>query len=130
MWLLDTNICIAYLNGQDPSLLPKFQSLKFENIALCSVVKAELIYGAHASTQVSDNLKKIRSFFDFFDSFSFDDQAADCYGRIRAGLKKEGKLIGANDMLIASIALANQMTLITKDKKDFSRIAELAVEFW
>jgi tRNA(fMet)-specific endonuclease VapC len=67
---------------------------------------------------------------DPFRSLPFDDASAEVYGRIRAQLGAQGNLIGPNDLLIASIALANNLTLVTHNTREFSRIPELRIEDW
>lgn len=56
-------------------------------------------------------------FLDEFQSLAFDDQAAEQYGTIKAALEKLGTPIGPNDLMIASIALANNLTLVTQYKR-------------
>ncbi len=63
-------------------------------------------------------------------SLPFDDNAAHEYGRIRAHLASLGTPIGPNDLMIASIALANNLTLITHNTAEFSRIPALQLEDW
>jgi hypothetical protein len=65
-----------------------------------------------------------------FVCFPFDDPAADQYGTIRAALASAGTPIGPNDLLIAAIALANGLTLVTLNTTEFSRIPGLTIEDW
>src|SRR6185295_15075505 len=106
MFLLDTNICIAFLNGEDEGVRDLLLGLPREQVALCSVVKAELLYGARNSGKVEHNLARLERFFEPLRSLPFDDEAAARYGSLRAQLRREGRPIGANDMLVAAIALA------------------------
>jgi tRNA(fMet)-specific endonuclease VapC len=99
-------------------------------VVLCSVVKAELVYGAHRSRQTEQNLKRLDHFFSAFRSLPFDDQAAIVYGRIRALLADAGRLIGPNDLLIAAIALANHAILVTHNTSEFSQVPDLKLEDW
>lgn len=130
MRLLDTNICIAYLNGTDPRVRDKLLALAPSEVCLCSVVKAELLFGARKSAKVKDNLEKLKAFFVPFDSLLFDDRAAEQYGVIRAQLERDGTPIGTNDMLIASIAMAQDAELVTRNQDEFTRIAGLRVDTW
>ena len=75
-----------------------------EDVVLCSVVRAELVYGALRSRDAAANLSKVNQFISRFLSVPFDDDAAEAYGRIRADLSDRGLTIGPNDLLIASIA--------------------------
>lgn len=129
-YLIDTNICIALLKKNDHALVDKIHSFNPANIFLCSVVKAELVYGARLSQKVDENLRVLKIFFEQFDSFPFDDQAIDHYGIIRTSLKKVGTPIGANDMLIAATALAYDLTLVTRNRNEFVRVPNLRLEYW
>ena len=76
-YLLDTNACIQYLNGRSEHLRQHLSSKRPEDIMLCSIVKAELFFGARKSAKPERNLEKIRRFFNRFVSLPFDDTAAD-----------------------------------------------------
>ena len=129
-YLLDTNICIALLKGTDPVLAKNIASHQPHDFALCSVVKAELIFGARNSQKVEANLTLLHHFFDSFTSLPFDDSSAEHYGVIRTTLSRQGTPIGANDLLIASIALAHNLAVITRNRNEFLRVPALRVEMW
>ena len=128
--LLDTNICIAFLNGSDVSVRDRLLGLSPEEVFLCSVVKAELLYGARNSARVDENLARLRSFFEPFTSLAFDDDAAGRYGILRAQLKRDGRLIGSNDLMIAATALATDLTLVTRNQDEFQRVPGLRLTAW
>jgi len=88
-------VCIAYLNGSDPAVRDRLLSHTPDEIALCSVVKAELLYGARNSARVESNLRKLERFFEPFTSFAFGDGAAEWYGQIRAQLRPSSRSIEA-----------------------------------
>jgi tRNA(fMet)-specific endonuclease VapC len=129
-YLLDTNVCVAYLNERESSLRQRFEATSPGDLSLCSVVKAELLYGARNSSRVADNLSKLSKFFSLFESLPFDDDAAEHYGVVRAQLRRGGHPIGANDMMIAATALAADLTIITRNQNEFLRVAGLRVEAW
>ena len=128
--LVDSNVCIAFLNGTDQGVRSRLLAESPDEVCLCSVVKAELLYGARNSARVDENLARLREFFEPFESLPFDDAAAEHYGVIRAQLRRAGTPIGANDMLIAAIALAADATLVTRNRGEFHRIAGLRVQSW
>lgn len=130
MRLLDTNVCVGWLGGKDLGVKRQLASLKRDEVALCSVVKAELLYGARASTRVRENLERLETLFALFPSLPFDDAAAEHYGTLRAQLRRSGTPIGGTDMLIASIALATDATLVTRNEKQFRLVPGLRVEVW
>ena len=129
-YLLDTNVCIGYLSGRAPGVLERLRSLPRSDVAVCSVVKAELFYGAARSTDPERSLAAQRQFLGQFASLDFDDRAAEVAGRIRAVLARRGEPIGPGDLQIAAIALANGLTLVTRNVREFSRVEELVVEDW
>ena len=129
-YLLDTNACIRYLNGRSEPLRRQLLAHQPEDIVLCSVVKAELFYGAWRTQNPQHTLEKQIQFIGQFLSLPFDDAAAEIYGQIRADLAQKGTPIGPNDLLIAAIALATQVTLVTHNLGEFSRISGLKLEDW
>lgn len=129
-YLLDTNTCIKYLNGRSEKIKQHLDTLQAEDILMCSVVKAELFYGAIKSARPTENLSKQHYFVNRFSSLPFDDRAAEIYAEIRARLEKLGTPIGPNDLLIAAIALANQVTLVTHNTGEFGRVEGLQWEDW
>ena len=128
--LLDTNICIALLAHKDRALRERYLACGPDELFLCSVVKAELFFGARNSARVDENLRRLDQFWGPLACLSFDELAAAHYGEIRAGLKRAGTPIGGNDLQIAAIARANDLTLVTRNQDAFRRVAGLRVECW
>jgi tRNA(fMet)-specific endonuclease VapC len=129
-YLLDTNPCIQYLNGRSESLRKRIDGARDEQIAICSVVKAELFFGALKSRDPERVLACERRFLARFVSLPFDDDAAEAYGTIRANLEREGIPIGANDLMIAAIAVVRKLVLVTHNVREFGRVAGLVIEDW
>ncbi len=131
MYLLDSNACIRLLNKSASSnMARKLAELTPDDIRLCSVVKSELYYGADKSTRRDRNLASLNRFFSQFISLPFDDNAAAIAGQVRAQLDVAGTPIGSNDLLIAAIALSNDLTLVTHNTREFGRINGLRYEDW
>ncbi len=129
-YLLDTNTCIHYLNHPDSPVRRRLEGIIPADVALCSMVKAELYYGAFKSKQTAKNLAALEYLFSILTSLPFDDSAARIYGEIRSDLSIKGTLIGPNDMIIAATALAHNTTLVTRNTKEFLRMSNLRVEDW
>lgn len=129
-YLLDTNVCVMYLNGRSISVRDRLRSIPAEEMAVCSVVKAELFYGAMRSNNSTRTLERQREFLDGFVSLPFDDEAAIVCGEIRARLASAGTLIGTFDLQIAAIALANNLMLVTHNTREFGRVDGLQIEDW
>ncbi len=130
MYLLDTNICIAILNGTSTGVVQRLKQTPRSNVYLCPIVKAELYYGAHKSTRRGQNLALLERFFSEFEILLFNDRGAEIYGSIRAVLAKKGTPIGPNDLIIAATALAYDAVLITHNIREFSRVPDLKIEDW
>jgi tRNA(fMet)-specific endonuclease VapC len=129
-YLLDTNTCIVYLKGRNLNLRQKLEIVTISDMVVCSVVKAELFYGSMKSANPERNSTLQREFLDQFASLPFDDLAAQAFGNIRAELEARGTPIGAYDLQIAAIALANGLTLITHNTGEFNRVESLQLEDW
>jgi tRNA(fMet)-specific endonuclease VapC len=129
-YLLDTNPCIVYLNGRSPALRQRLDAEGDSNIASCSIVLAEMCYCSTKSSSPEKTLQNQLKFLSRFQSLSFDNNAALIYGPIRAELERNGTTIGAHDLLIASIAIANDLILVTHNTREFLRISGLKVEDW
>lgn len=129
-YLLDTNVCIRYLNGRAPGVLRRLQALQPVDVMVCSVVKAELFYGARRSRDPARSLAVQRQFLQPYHSLPFDDAAAEVAGILRAELAAQGAPIGPYDLQIAAIALANDCTLVTHNMREFGRLPNLLLENW
>jgi tRNA(fMet)-specific endonuclease VapC len=129
-YLLDTNVCVMYLNGRSDLVRDRILSTPTQDMAVCSVVKAELFYGAMKSNNPTRTLERQQQFLERFVSLPFGDDAAILFGQIRARLANAGTPIGAYDLQIAAIALANNLTLITHNTREFDRVDGLPIEDW
>ena len=129
-FLLDTNVCIQFLNGRSESVRQQLIRRQPDDIMLCSIVKAELRFGVAKSNNPLQSLNKITPFLERFASLPFDDNAAVVYATIRADLERIGLPIGPNDLLIAAIAIANQLVLVTHNAREFGRVRGLKTEDW
>jgi tRNA(fMet)-specific endonuclease VapC len=129
--LLDSNACIDHLRlGVSSRVTAKLLAAPPGSVYLCSVVVGELLFGARRSQQVAATLAQVRFFCSPYVSLPFDDRAAEEYSVIRAHLAGLGQILGPNDLLIAAIALANGMTLVTHNTSEFSRVPGLQLEDW
>lgn len=128
MILLDTNIVVAYLNGQAD--VAQRMTARLSEIALPSLVAAELYYGARASVRAEENLAKLDRLCSILPIVSFDLAAARQFGTLKAELRKRGKPTGETDAWIAAMALAHSATLVTHNTRDFEHIPGLALEDW
>jgi len=130
MYLLDTNTCIFIKNRKPPHVLEKLRSVIEQTVHLSSITVAELQFGVYNSQNIKKNRISLMEFLAPFEIIDFDDRDAEHFGMIRSHLKKEGKLIGPYDMLIAAQAVARDLILVTNNTNEFERIKVLKLEDW
>lgn len=130
--LLDTNAWVGHLRQSSPMVTRQLKRHSAADVVLCSVVIGELLFGVERSgvAHRAANLALVAQLRQQYVSLSFDDPAADWYGPIRAQLAVQGAMIGANDLMIAAIAQANNCILVTHNTAEFSRVAGLVIEDW
>lgn len=129
-FLLDTNACVEYLRKKNANVINHIHSRQPDELRVCSVVVGELYFGAFKSLNPPANVSLLATFLPVFLSLPFDDHAAQFYGQIRADLQAKGTLIGPNDLMIAAIALANDLTLVTHNTSEFNRVIGLKLVDW
>lgn len=128
MILLDTNIVIAYLNGnKDVSERIK---RSIDKIALSALVVAELDFGAKASQHSARNLDNLYKFLDIVQIVPFDIECAGAFGTIKSKLRVIGKPTGRGGCLIAATAIAHKAVLVTANMRHFENIEGLRIEAW
>ena len=129
-YLLDTNICVLLIRQKSPSILAHLTTYGIVDVGISSITAAELQYGVHKSSQVYQNQQALDQFLLPLTILPFDAAAALSYGQIRADLERRGLPIGSLDTLIAAHALSAQLTLVTNNVREFSRVAGLKIEDW
>ena len=130
MYMLDTDICIYLLKTHSVHLRQKFRVHR--DLCISAITWAELCYGVENSppAQRGARRKQLGEFARRLLVLPFEDRSGPVYGQVRAQLRRDGALIGANDLLIAAHALANGCTLVTNNVREFERVEGLVVENW
>ena len=129
-YVLDTNICIYIAKKKPLSVLRIFEQLEIGQVGMSMITYGELLYGAQKSEYSKKSLSALHELTHLIPSIAIPINAAKYYGEIRCQLAKKGTIIGGNDLWIAAHALASELTLITNNVKEFSRIHSLKVENW
>ena len=131
-YLLDTNTWIALLHKQNAEVLAELKRRPSNEILLCSIVLAELWYGAERSeaSRRPGNYLIVNELLAKYRSLPFDDSAAREYAVIRAELSRQGNPIGPNDTMIAAIARSQGVTLVTSNVDEFRRVPGLLMLDW
>lgn len=128
--MLDTNICIYIIKKKPEQALERLKGARISDIGVSSITLSELAYGAEKSSRPDQNRIALAEFLAPLEILSYDDLAAQEYGKIRTYLERPGSPIGSMDMLIAAHALSVNCTLVTNNEREFSRIASLKIENW
>ncbi|MEK6815147.1 MAG: type II toxin-antitoxin system VapC family toxin [Nitrospirota bacterium] len=129
-YMLDTNICIYLIKRRPPAVIDRFLRCDVGQVAISSVTLAELQYGVAKSQFPEKNAEALQAFLLPLEILPFDDAAGAAYGPIRVDLEKRGVSIGAMDLMIAAHALSLDVTLVTHNIREFSRVEGLRVETW
>lgn len=127
-YLLDTNICVYFLNGKF-NLEAKIDKAGFENCFVSEITIAELKYGIEKSTHKEKNRKTLETFQTKFNVIPIFP-SLDIYATEKARLKTKGKILDDFDLLIGSTAIFNNLTLVTRNVSDFDRLEEIEIEDW
>lgn len=128
--MLDTNICIAIIKQKPKNILQKFSAYQVGDICISSVTMAELRYGVAKSQHQEKNEAALNEFILPLEVVDFDEPASLYYGTLRATLEKQGTPIGSLDMMIAAHALSLNVSLVTNNTKEFSRVLGLKLLDW
>ena len=128
-YLLDTNILSDLVRHPAGKIAKQIKAVGEEQICTSFVVAAELRYGAYkkGSARLTNQLEIVLSGLDILPL----EQPADTrYAKLRTTLEQAGTPIGPNDMLIAAHALALDVTLVTANVREFSRVSGLRLKNW
>ena len=128
-YLLDTNVWIHYLKNSNSSIEARLRTTPVGDIAVCSVVRAELFHGARKYGNKERRVKLVEQTLAPFRSLPFDDTAAQHYAEIRDQLEIRGEVIGPNDLMIAAIARQHCLTVVSSNL-EFQRVDHLNVQDW
>lgn len=130
MYLLDTNICIYAMKGIYPSIGQRLLAINPDKIFVSSVTVGELEYGAAKSRWGTRTREVMCSFLANYEILPFGENDAILFGRFRAVLAISGTPIGAYDVMIAAQGVARNLTVVTHNVREFSRVPGLQCEDW
>lgn len=128
-YLLDTNILSDAIKNPQGNVAKQMGILDKTSILTSIIVAAEMQYGI-AKRKSSVLSERVNTLFKYLTIVSFDVDADYHYGQIRLSLERQGRVIGANDLLIAAHALSLDAVLVTDNVNEFDRISDLKVENW
>lgn len=127
--MLDTDYCINLIRNQTfrDRVLAWIKTHEAGELGISVITLAELEYGVEKSSNPERNKRALDKFLLPLEVAEFDNDAADCYGKIRASLEKSGRPIGSLDMLIGATAMALNIPLVTNNLREFRRIHGLKI---
>ncbi|MBU0628378.1 MAG: type II toxin-antitoxin system VapC family toxin [Nanoarchaeota archaeon] len=129
MYLLDTDIIIDFLNN-DSSITKEIEKKANQPMFISSLTLCELYRGAFLSTNPEEEQKNIFNLIASTEFLSLDKEACRIFGKNNAYLSKIGKMTQEVDLMISSIAISKELTLVTRNKKHFENIPGLKMEEW
>lgn len=129
IYLLDTNICVYWLKG-DERIEQKALSVGLGEIAVPFIALSELYYGAYKSQKVKENLAAIETLKNKLSLVEWNEDVCEIFGRLKATLERNGNTLHDADLFVAACALANNSVLVTNNEKHFNRIRGLRLENW
>jgi tRNA(fMet)-specific endonuclease VapC len=128
--MLDTNVSIHIIKGNVPEIRDRLEVFPPQEVAISSIVEAELWVGVMKSRLRQRSQEALKWFLSFVDVLDWPTGAAILYGEIRAQLEKKGRPIGALDLLIAAHAMYEHAILATRNRREFERVDGLRLEVW
>ncbi|MGB5455880.1 MAG: type II toxin-antitoxin system VapC family toxin [Gammaproteobacteria bacterium] len=128
-YLLDTNILSDLVRHPQGVVAAQITKAGEDTVCTSVIVAAELRYGATKSNSAK-LVERIDLILSALEILPLETPADHHYAALRHLLTREGTLIGPNDLLIAAHALANDLTVITTNAGEFSRVPALKVENW
>jgi len=129
-YLLDTNTCIYIIKRSPEQVMRRFKRLRVGDVGISAITVCELQFGVSNSSQPERNQRALTEFLGPLELMDFPAAAAAAYGGIRAHLQGSGKPIGSYDLLLAAHALHENLTLVTNNLREFTRVPELRTENW
>ncbi len=128
--MLDTDICSYAIKQSSVPVRRRLEQLPIEAVCISVITKAELLYGLALMPTPEKYRSAIEAFLQYAQVLDYPEAAAIHYAEIRAALKREGQMIGSNDLLIAAHARSLDLALVTNNVREFGRVAGLRIENW
>ena len=126
-YLIDSDILIYFLKGKQ-EVVEKLSQIPIDDLYISRINYTELMYGDYNYSKINQNLKVIEPYLESFTVLEFTKASSLIFVKEKARLKKSGNIIADMDLMIASIAIENNCTLISNNMKHFERIQNLELE--
>lgn len=129
IYILDTDICVYWLKGNE-NIEKRSLHVGLGNIRVSFITISELYYGAYKSHRVKENINVVGRFEEKLEVIESDPEICNAFGKLKASLEKDGKIIDDADLFIAACAMVTGAILVTNNEKHFKRIKGLKMENW
>lgn len=131
-YMLDTNTLVYVLNARPhhQAVIERFRRENPRDMVVSSITLAELQFGIEKSGRRDATRQTLRRVLEALNVIPFEEKAAERYGTVRALLEAGGQPIGPLDTLIAAHAMSLDLTLVTHNTREFSRVPGLRVDNW
>lgn len=128
-YLLDTDICIYWLKGRT-AVRDKINEIGQTEIAICVITASELYFGAYNSSKIEKNLITAETFIRSIPVIPLSNNTLKKFGQLKAQLRQAGTSVADFDLLIASVALTEDLILVTNNTRHYQRIIGLKLDNW
>lgn len=129
-YLLDTHVCMKYLKGQAAAVRDHLLAIPLTEVAVCSLMKSKLFYGATRNNSSTWILKRQQEFLHKFFSLLFVTKVAFSLGQLRAKIAPSKTPTDTDDLQISAITLANDLILVTRNAQGFEKLEGLHIADW
>jgi tRNA(fMet)-specific endonuclease VapC len=133
-YMLDTDICSYIIKRSNDAVLKRLSTVPVSDVCISVITKSELLFGVEVSPRRRQDAAALSAFLNYIQVLDFPDEASLHYARIRADLRRRGRVIGtkigANDLFIAAHARSLGLTLVTNNTREFGRVSRLVIENW
>jgi tRNA(fMet)-specific endonuclease VapC len=129
-YMLDTDISSYIMKRSNKAVLKRLEQTPIAEVCISVITKSELMYGVEMSPRRQQDQRALDEYLRYVEVLDCPDEAALHYGQICAALKRQGMMIGANDLFIAAHARSLGLTVVTNNLREFGRVEGLQIENW
>ena len=130
MTILDTNICVRFLRGEESVVRRLLDADENEDLRIPAMVEGELFYGVEKSERRDENREKVKALLAFLPVCHADDETMEKFGELKAKAEAAGRRVDDADVIIAATAMRHGALLVTGNTRHFSRFDGLEIEDW
>ena len=130
MTILDTNICVRFLRGEESVVRRLLDADENDDLRIPAMVEGELFYGVEKSERRDENRENVKALLAFLPVCHADDETMEKFGELKAKAEAAGRRVDDADVIIAATAMRHGALLVTGNTRQFSRFDGLEIEDW